>query len=226
MKCDTLQRSVAIEREQRLKTEKDNEALRDTVSRQQQKQQGDTNKSIQKHQDYEQLIAENSKQIRSETERVKHELDRLRTDFNRLMSNYEPPNNLQHQAQYNSQIDSLRNFYENEFRQLLMSKLAQDVKSTGQPATTSDHHHHHHPVVTAQHNGYDHSLNGSLSCAVCTNSRLLKERLESAIDSSLSDQRIQAIKQMPILPRLTSPLLTTHNNIMPSYDLLRKRYYV
>lgn len=87
-------------------------------------------------------------------------------------------------------------------------------------------HNYHRTASPMKHDDYDHSLNGSANCAVCTNSRLLKERLENAIDTSLADQRIQAIKQMPILPRLASPLLPTNTNVVPSYGLLRKRYYV
>ncbi|CAF2385966.1 unnamed protein product [Rotaria sp. Silwood2] len=219
MKCDTLQRSYEHEREQRMQTEKDNERLRDVVSRQ--KQQNDLNKSIQHQQEYENIVAENSKQIRSETERVKYELDRLRHDFDKLVSNYDPPNNLQQQAQLHSQIDTLRHFYEQEFRQqLLLSKLTNGIK----PTTAI--HTYHQTSSPIKHDEYDHSLNGNSNCSVCSNSRLLKERLENAIDTSLADQRIQTIKQLPILPRLTSPLLPTNTNAISSIELLRKRYYV
>jgi myosin heavy subunit len=219
-KCDTLQRSYENEREHRLQTEKDNERLRDVVSRQ--KQQQELNKTLQQNQATEQIIAENSKQMRSDTERVKYELDRLRHDFDKLVLNYEPPNNLQQQAQLNSQIDTLRQFYEDEFhrKQLLMSKLTNGIKS---PSTSNGYHRTASPI---RHDHYDHSSNGSLNCSICSNSRLLKERLENAIDISLADQRIQTIKQIPILPRQTSPLLTTINSPMSSVDLLRKRYYI
>jgi hypothetical protein len=197
--------------------EKDNERLRDVVSRQ--KQQQELNKSIQQHQENEQMIAENSKQIRSDTERVKYELDRLRHDFDKLVLNYDPPNNFQQQAQLHSQIDTLRQFYEDEFhkKHLLMSKLTDGIKSP----PSNGYHRTNSPL---KH--YDHSPNGSLTCSVCSNSRLLKERLDNAIDVSLADQRIQTIKQIPILPRQTSPLLTTNNGTMSSVELLRKRYYI
>ncbi|CAF3426834.1 unnamed protein product [Rotaria socialis] len=218
-KCDTLQRSYEQERDQRIQTEKDNERLRDVVSRQ--KHQNELNKSIQQHQDYENLMSENSKQIRSETERVKYELDRLRFDFDKLVSNYEPPNNSQQQAQLHSQIDTLRQFYEQEFRQqLLLSKLTNGANPL--PIV----HSYNRTSSPIKHDEYEHSLNGSLNCSVCANSRLLKERLESAIDTSLADQRIQTIKQMPILPRITSPLIENHNSATSSFDLWRKRYYV
>ncbi|CAF4582573.1 unnamed protein product [Rotaria sp. Silwood1] len=226
LKCDTLQRSYEHEREQRIQTEKDNERLRDVVSRQ--KQQNDLNKSVQQQQEYEHIIAENSKQIRSDTDRVKYELDRLRHDFNKLVSNYDPPNNLQQHAQLHSQIDTLRHFYEQEFRQqLLLSKLSNGMKpSPPSPPPTTTIHNYHRVPSPIKHDEYDHSSNGNLNCSICSNSRLLKERLENAIDTSLADQRIQTIKQMPILPRLTSPLLPTNTNTISSFDLLRKRYYV
>ena len=66
----------------------------------------------------------------------------------------------------------------------------------------------------------------NLNCSVCSNHRLLRERLDNAIDISLADQRIQTIRQMPILPRQTLPVSTLSSSIMPSYDLLRKRYYI
>ncbi|CAF0994213.1 unnamed protein product [Rotaria magnacalcarata] len=218
-KCDTLQRSYEQERDQRIQTEKDNERLRDVVSRQ--KHQNELNKSIQQHQDYESLMSENSKQIRSETERVKYELDRLRHDFDKLVSNYDPPNNSQQQAQLHSQIDTLRQFYEQEFRQqLLLSKLTNGANPL--PIV----HSYSRTSSPIKHDEYEHSLNGSVNCSVCTNSRVLKERLESAIDTSLADQRIQTIKQMPILPRITFPLIGNHNSATSSFDLWRKRYYV
>jgi len=220
VKCDTFQRSYEHEREQRLQTEKDNERLRDVVSRQKQQQQ--LNKSLEEHQQNERIIAEDSKQIRSETERVKYELDRLRHDFDKLVLSYEPPNNFQQQAQLHSQIDTLRQFYEQEFRQkqLILSKLVNESKPT---ITLNDYH---RTSPTIKHGEYDHLTNGSQNCIICSNSRLLKERLENAIDISLADQRIQTIKQIPILPRQTSPLLLKNNNDMSSFELLRKRYYM
>ncbi|CAF0904207.1 unnamed protein product [Rotaria sordida] len=223
IKCDTLQRSYEHEREQRIQTEKDNERLRDVVSRQ--KQHNDLNKSLQQHQEYEHNISENSKQIRSETGRVKHELDRLRHDFDKLVSNYDSPNNLQQQTQLHSQIDTLRQFYEQEFRQqLLLSKLTNEMKPSPPPPTTI--HHYHRTSSPIKHDEHEHSLNGNSNCLACSSSRLLKERLENAIDTSLADQRIQTIKQMPILPRLTSPLLPTNNNTTSSLEILRKFYHV
>ncbi len=195
--------------------------MRDVVSRQ--KHQQELNKTFQQHNSTEQMIADNSKQMRSETERVKHELDRLRHDFDKLVLNYEPSNNHQQQAQLHSQIDTLRQFYEDEFRrkQLLMSQLANGGSKS--PPTKDNYHRTASPI---RHEHYDHSSHGSLNCSVCSNSRLLRERLDNAIDVSLADQRIQTIKQIPILPRQTSPLLTTINGPMSSVDLLRKRYYI
>jgi len=80
--------------------------------------------------------------------------------------------------------------------------------------------------TTIKHDEYEHSLNGTYNCSICSNSRLLKERLDNAIDVSLADQRIQTIKQIPILPRQTTPLITTNNNHMSSVEILRKRYYI
>jgi hypothetical protein len=99
-----------------------------------------------------------------------------------------------------------------------MSQLTNGIKPT-----TNGYHRTSSPL---KHDEYDHSINGVFNCSVCSNSRLLKERLENAIDTSLADQRIQAIKQMSILPRQTLPLLTTNNNTMLPVELLRKRYYM
>ena len=199
-KCNTLQRSYVQEHEYRLKTEKDNERLRDTISYQQQHHQ--FNKSFQQSNDNENYLIGNSKQIRSDTERVKYELDSLRQDFDKLVSNYEPTNNLHQQAQLHSQIDIFRQFYEQEFRQrqALMSKLSSGTKPIN--------HHGTSPY---------------------TNSRLLKERLETAIDTNLADERLQSMKQMPTIPRQASSLLTintTNNGGMSSVELLRQRYHV
>jgi hypothetical protein len=157
---------------------------------------------------------------------VKYELDRLRHDFDRLVLNYDPPNNLQQQAQLHSQIDTLRQFYEDEFRkkQSLMSTLTNGIKRPPSPPTTTNGY--HRKTTSTKHDEYDHIQHGGLKCSVCSNSRLLKERLENAIDTSLADQRIQTIKQMPILPRQPSPLLTTNYNTVLSVELLRKRYYI
>jgi hypothetical protein len=99
-----------------------------------------------------------------------------------------------------------------------MSKL-----TNGIPLTANGYHRTPSSIQTHE---YDHLLNGNFNCSVCSNSRLLKERLENAIDTSLADQRIQTIKQMPILPRQRSPLLSTNTNTMSSVEILRKRYYV
>jgi hypothetical protein len=214
LKCNTLQRSYEQEREQRLQTERDNERLRDTVSRQ--KHEHELNKS--------QDNVEYSRQMRTETDRVKYELDRLRHDFDKLVLNYTPPNNSQQQAQLHSQIDTLRQFYEQEFRQqqLLLSKLANGI----QPTTNGVYHHPPAPLPQ-RYFEHSHPHNGGFQdCSTCSNSRLLKERLDNAIDTSLADQRIQTIKQMPILPRQRSPLLSTNTNTMSSVEILRKRYYV
>ncbi len=150
-------------------------------------------------------LINNSRQIRSDTERIKSELDRLRQDFDKLISNYEPINNYHHQTKLHSQIDTFRQFYEQEFRQrqLLMSKLTSENKSNRKIT-------HHHS-----------SLNGT-----STDSRLFKERLETAIDASLADQRLQTITQ---LPRQASALLTItspNNNLISSAELFRKHYHV
>jgi len=200
VKCDTLQRSYDQEREHRLQTEKDNERLRDAVSRQ-------TN------------TTENTKQMRSETENVKQELERLRQTFEKLVSNYEPPNNYQQQAQLHSHIDILRQYYEDEFRkkQLLMSKLPQAMST---PNLNVNFH-------TTKHQDIDHSHHINGNCSVCSNSRLLKERLDNAIDTSLADQRIQTIKQIPILPRQNSSIYPTNStSTLSSMEILRKRYYI
>jgi hypothetical protein len=216
---NTLQRSYEHEREQRLQTEKENERLRDVVSRQ--KQEHELNKSLHHHHDNEHFIPENSRQMRSETDRVKYELDRLRQDFDKLVLNYTPPNNPHQQAQLHSQIDTLRQFYEQEFRQKqsLLSNLANGIKPTNNEYYTTPspqkHEEHSHP-----HNGNLHDRSSY------SNSRLLKERLNNAIDSSLADQRIQTIKQMPILPRQTAPTGTTNHTMPSTADILRKRYYI
>ena len=236
-KCDVFQRNFEQEREQRMQAQKDNERLRDTVSRQeqQQQQQQHLSETFQKHQSNDHLNVENNRQIRSDTERMKYEIDRLRHDFDKLVSNYDSPKLIPQQQlpQPYSQADALRQLYEQELRekQLLMMKLNDMTKASRTPTppptanngyhpTSSSVHHHHH------HSEYDYSVNGKSTCSICSNSRLLKERLENAIDTCLADQRIQTIKQMPILPRQTSALLTTSTNGLSSVDILRKRYYV
>jgi len=145
----------------------------------------------QQQQHNENYLIENSRQIRSNTERIKSELDRLREDFDKLVSNYEPINNFHHQTQLHSQIDTFRQFYQQEFRQrqLFMSKLT----------------------------------NGT---STYPNNRLLKQRLETAIDTNLAEHRLQIMAQ---LPRQASALLTvnnTDNGVMSSVELLRKHYHV
>ena len=166
-----------------------------------------------------------SKQIRSDVERANQNIDRIRDDLGRFLSTYDPPNNFQQQAQLHSQIETLRKFYEDEFhkqqQQLLNGKSVNGSKS---PILIANGYHRR--SSGKKHDEYDHSPNGSLNCSICSNSRLLKERLDNAIDTSLADQRIQTIKQIPILPRQTSPLLTTNNTTMSSVELLRKRYYI
>jgi hypothetical protein len=159
--------------------------------------------SQQQQQNNENYLIENSRQIRSDTERVKSELDRLRQDFDKLVEHYEPISTLYQQTQLHSQIDTFRQFYEHEFRQrqLLMSKLTSGIKPI----------HHSHETSP---------------CTACTSSRFLKERLETAIDNSLADERLQTIKQIPAIPRQASSLLITNNTPISSVDLLRKRYHV
>ena len=163
--------------------------------------------------------------MRTETDRVKYELDRLRHDFDKLVSNYTPPDNSQQQAQLHSQIDTLRQFYEQEFRhqqQLLFAKLA-----NGNQPTTNGAYHPPPAPLPQRHFEHSHPHNGGFQdCSICSNSRLLKERLENAIDTSLADQRIQTIKQMPILPRQTSSSITPTISTPSTADLLRKRYYI
>lgn len=151
------------------------------------------NKTYPQSQSNGNYIIENSRQIRSDTERVKSELDRLRQDFDQLISNYEPINNFHQQTQIHSQIDTFRQFYEQEFRQrqLLMSKFT------------------------------NHSQPLSGTSSTYSNNDLYKQRLETAIDTSLAEQRLQSIAQ---LPRQASALLT--NNVMSSVELLRKHYHV
>ncbi|CAF1082984.1 unnamed protein product [Adineta ricciae] len=238
-KCDVFQRNFEQEREQRVQAQKDNERLRDTVSRQeQQQQQQHLSGTFQKYQSSDHLNVENNRQIRSDTERMKYEIDRLRHDFDKLVSNYDSPKLIPQQQQQQlpqlySQADALRQLYEQELRekQLLMMKLNDmtKVSRTPTPPPTANNgyhhmsspvHHHHH------HSEYDYLVNGKSTCSICSNSRLLKERLENAIDTCLADQRIQTIRQMPILPRQTSALLPTNTNGLSSADILRKRYYV
>jgi hypothetical protein len=171
-------------------TPKDNERLRDSL-----KYSHHLSKSfpqIQQQQNNENYLIENSRQIRSDTERVKSELDRLRQDFDKLVEHYEPANTFHHQAQLHSQIDTFRQFYEHEFRQRqsLMSKLTSGIK----------------PINTSPYIAF-------------ANTHLFKERLETAIDNSLADERLQ---QMPPIPRQVSSLLTP----MSSIDHLRKHYHV
>jgi hypothetical protein len=158
-----------------------------------------SNKTFPQQYNNENYLIENSRVIRSNTERVKSELDLLRQNFDQLISNYEPTDNFHQQTQLHSQIDTFRQFYEQEFRQRqsLMSKLTNGIKSN-----------HYH-----SHNGTSFD----------TNNRLLKQRLETAIDTNLADQRLQTI------PRQASALLTintTNNGVMSSIELLHKPYHV
>lgn len=147
-------------------------------------------------------------------------MDRIRDDLGKLLSNYDPPNNFHQQAQLHSQIETMRQFYEDEFRK------QQQLLNAGSKSPVVMVNGYHRRSSVKKHDDYDHSHNGSLNCSICSNSRLLRERLDNAIDTSLADQRIQTIKQIPILPRQTSPLLTTNNTTMSSVELLRKRYYI
>ncbi|CAF1186000.1 unnamed protein product [Adineta ricciae] len=212
--CHTLQRSYEQERESRLHTEQDNQYLRETLSRHGSYQH--LNRTYAPEQPNENYLLQNSRQIRSDTERVKSELDRLRQDFDKLVANYEPTNSLQHQAQLHSQIDTFRQFYEQEFRQrqATMAKITAGVT----PARTIVYHR----SSPATH--YDHAHVSGAPCSACINNRVLKERLETAIDSSLAEQRLQTIKQTVPLPRQASALLTintTHHGLKSSVEILR-----
>ena len=204
VKCDTLQRSYEQERQQRLQTERDNDRLREAVSRQ--KQQEEFNRSL----NHEQQRNDQSREMRSETERVKQELDRLRHDFDRLVMNYEPSHNAaQQQAQIHSKIDGMRHLLEEDYRQRRRTSSGDNRPLA--PMTNG----YHHSASPAKH---DHHSAGS--CSICSNTQVLKERLDSAIDLSLADQRIKAMKQMQMLPRQKSP--STYS----SMEHLRKRYYL
>jgi hypothetical protein len=59
-----------------------------------------------------------------------------------------------------------------------------------------------------------------------SNNHLVKQRLETTIDSNLAEHRLQIMSQ---LPRQASALLTvntTNNGVMSSVELLRKHYRV
>ncbi|CAF3428329.1 unnamed protein product [Rotaria socialis] len=213
--CNAFQRSYEQEREYRLQTEQANGRLRDDASNQYQY----LNKPFLMQPNNEIYLVENSRKIRSDTERVKSELDRLRQDFDKLVSTYEPPLNFHHQLQLHSQVDTFRQFYEHEFRQrqLLMAKTTPGLKST-----MSQNYH-----KPSSHLSHKHSF--SDACSTCTNSRLLRERLESAIDLSLTDRRFQNGIQVPAVLRQASSLLTIntiHNGPTSSREFLRERYYV
>ena len=188
-----FQRSYGLEHPYYLQTERINKYLRDMNSRQ--APHYGLNKPFSQEQSNENYLIENSRQIRSDTENVKSKLDRLRQDFDKLVSNYEPSNHLQNQTQLHSQVDIFRQFYEQEFRQrqIIQSKLGSGIR----PATALSRY---------RSTLHDHSPNGT--CTYFTNRRLLRERLETAIDTSLADQRLQAVKQIPIVPRRASSLLT------------------
>ncbi|CAF1517476.1 unnamed protein product [Adineta ricciae] len=212
--CHALQRSYEQERASRLHTEQDNQQLRETLSHHGSYQH--LNRTYAPEQPNENYLLQNSRQIRSDTERVKFELDRLRQDFDKLVANYEPTNSLQHQAQLHSQIDTFRHFYEQEFRQrqATMAKITAGVT----PARTIVYHRN----SPASH--YDHAHVNGAPCSACINSRVLKGRLETAIDSSLAEQRLQTIKQTVPLPRQASALLTintTNHGLRSSVEILR-----
>lgn len=212
VKCDTLQRSFEHEREHRLQVERDNNRLREVVERQKQ-QQDELNRSLQEeHQRNDQ-----SKEMRAETERMRQELERVRQELSRLVMNYEPGHNLSQQhAQMHSQIENMRHIHQQDFGHRLRTSSNENkpllIMANGYHPTTSPHRH-------------DHS--STYPCSVCSNSRLLKERLENAIDTSLAEQRIQTLKQFPVLPRQNSPVTTAHlNGNSSGVDYLRKRYYL
>lgn len=211
--CHSLQRSYENERESRLQIEQDNKRLRETLSQQEPYQH--LNRTFPQPSPNENHLVSSSRQMRSDTERVKSELDRLRQNFDQTVAHYEPRNSTYHQAQVHSQIDTFRQFYEHEFRQrqLTMAKITAGAK----PVRTITYQQAGSPMY------YDHLHNGVESCASCGNSRLLKERMSTAIDSSLAEQRVQAIRQSAPLPRQASALLkinTTHNGLTSSVEIL------
>ncbi|CAF1562232.1 unnamed protein product [Rotaria sp. Silwood1] len=218
--CNAIQQNNKQQYEYQLQTEKDNEHLRHTFSYPKQYQY--LNKPFLSEQNNENYLIENSRKIRSDTERVKTELNRLRQDFDNLITNYEPINNYQQQIQLHSSIDTFRQFYENELRQrqLLMSKLTYGLKSS----LTENYH----QLSSPPYLNHNHSFNDN--CTICTNNRFLRKRLDTAIDTSLADQRLQKIKQYSTIPRQASSLLSintiNNNDIMSSMEFLRERYYV
>ena len=150
--------------------------------------------------------------VRVSTARMKNELDRLREDFDRLVSSYDPPNSHQQQAQLHSHIDTFRQYYEQEFRQrqALMSKL---TPSSNSHARTTD----------------SPTLNTTLPPSVYSNNRLYRDRLDNGVDSTLADERLQAINQIPPIPRQASALLTintSNSGARSSADLLRQTYHL
>lgn len=145
--------------------------------------------------------------VRVSTARMKNELDRLRQDFDRLVSSYDPPNSHQQQAQLHSHIDTFRQYYEQEFRQrqALMSKL---TPSSHNHARTTD----------------SPPLNSTLPPSMYSN-----HRPYNAVDSTLADERSQAINQIPPIPRQASALLTintSNSGARSSTDLLRQTYHL
>lgn len=192
-----------------MQTEKDNDRLRDVLARQRQ-QQEDLNRSLQEQQQHnEQMRFDDSRDRRVENERVHKELQRLRQQLDDIVSHYEPSRDVQHQrAQIHSQIDNFRQFYENEYKQQPRSFHS---LSTENIPNSSDHQNHFHSQTF---NHYPH----------CFNSRLLKERLENAIDTSLAEQRIQGIQQIKRFERpneQNSATLITAGALNPR----RKRNY-
>ncbi|CAF1371037.1 unnamed protein product, partial [Didymodactylos carnosus] len=210
--CDALQRNYELELQYRLSIEKDNERLREAFHKQQQHSvPSSIVTTTQAKQDNVYLTTtENSKSIHGETERAKYDLDRIQ-DINLLIDNYDRKRatHTLHQP-----IDTTRKFYDQEGRQrqLTIEKLTNDSSRPRTPSSFpvgshlnggGDYEYHHH---LHSHDSHENSRPSS-QCS-CTNSELLKERLETAIDTSLADERMQAIKQLPLRSTTTNTTMT------------------
>lgn len=158
--------------------------------------------------------------MRSGTERMKSELDRLRHDFDVLVSNYEPSvDSYQQQIQIHSQIDTFRQFYEQEFRQrqALMSKLTPTTSRSDKSVPKKPHYYQSTPHLNHEYNP--------------SNERHPDRNYfkQAQYETNLADQRTQTLKAMPSVPRQASSLLTintTNNGTTSSTEFLRDRHYV
>jgi archaellum component FlaC len=211
---DTLQRNYEQEHERRLQIQRDNKQLRIVVPREKY-YHDEVNRSNQpKDGDY------------LNNQKSKNDLERLRQDFDKLLSNYEPNNNQQdhlyhqqNQAQMHSLIETMRQLQVENFRSrpLFPSETVNDNNSIG----TKHRNGYHHASPPIKRDLYEHSSSHILNCSACSNSRLLNERLENAIDTSLAAHRIEAIKQISNFPSTT-----THSTDGSTVEHLRKRYHV